>query len=173
MVDILNFHNFIILFGLSLLLSCVKPDMSKEVFVMADLAYMSPAIEPQQRMLVDVVRNDTGKNKVDRLDLIVFKRTEFPTGTHVLRVLGLPLDTIRFTSEGIILNDKKLALADELSYLNARAINYAKESGGFYYEVPDRAFFLIGDNMEKALDSRFFGCVAFDDVYAIVVTDEK
>lgn len=161
-----------LLFGISILLSCAKSDMSREVFVMPNLVYMSPAIEPKQRMLVDLVGTDVGKSKVDRLDLIVFKRTEFPTGTHVLRVLGLPLDRIQFTSEGIIVNDDKLTLAGELSYLNVGAINYAKENGEFYYEVPDQAFFLIGDNMEKALDSRFFGSVAFDDVYARVVMDD-
>ena len=158
-----------LLFGMLFLISCSKSGSSEEVFVMPDLAYMSPAIEPLQRVLVEPFESDESKSKVNRLDLIVFKRTVFPAGTHVLRVLGLPRDQIAFTSEGIVVNGEKLTFSSELSYLNEGVANYVQGNGDSYYEVPGQAFFLIGDNLEKALDSRIFGSVVFDDVYAEVI----
>lgn len=167
-----NFNYLTLLLGVNILLSCAKPISSNEIFFMPDLDYMSPAVEPEQRLHVEIVVSEMVKCKVELLDLVVFKRTEFPVGTHVLRVLGLPGDKVQFTPEGIILNNEKLVLIEELSYLNTEAINYVQRSGKFYCEVPARAFFLIGDNMSKALDSRIFGSVGFDSVYGRVVSIE-
>lgn len=89
-------------------------------------------------------------------DIIVFKFPKDESRDFIKRVVGLPDDKIEIKDRKVYINDK---LTDE---------NYAfhEEEGGSSYHprdnfgpitVPENKFFVMGDNRENSMDSRFWG----------------
>ncbi len=86
-----------------------------------------------------------------RGDIVIFRYPDDPTGEtlYVKRVMGLPGDTIEVISGAVYVNGSKTPLAE--SYLKEQPL------GDFGpYEVPEGTYFMMGDNRNSSLDSRYW-----------------
>ncbi len=121
---------------------------------------MSGSMEPTLVTGSYVVYNDLAYtfNEIERGDIILFWSAE-EEKYMTKRVIGLPGETITFLNGYVYIDG---VLADESAYL-AEDIetNCSKE-----FLVPDNTVFLLGDNREQSLDSRFFinPYIPMDDV---------
>jgi len=93
---------------------------------------------------------------VKRGDIIVFKFPKDESRDFIKRVVGLPGDKIEVKDKKVYINDKEI---DE-SYA------FHEEAGGGSFHprdifgpitVPENNFFVMGDNRENSMDSRFWG----------------
>lgn len=84
---------------------------------------------------------------IDRGDIVILKR---PNESDIVkRVIGLPGDQIQFIQNEIYINGTKLNEA----YIEGQEFQLDEKS----FEVGQNAYFILGDNREKSLDSRQLG----------------
>lgn len=144
-------------------------------------------------MIPNLVRGDLFLVKtvglLGRGDVAVCKNPKDPQNFVVLRIVGLPGDTLKFSKQHIRLNGTLIQheFVDPILYEDSSseelfeyAVSVALEKlGGDVFRVafmdhkrgatnrpivvPDDHFFLIGDNRNMAYDSRNFGPVPIDD----------
>ena len=86
----------------------------------------------------------------ERGDIAIFKYPDAPEGETVLyakRVIGLPGDTVEVKDGEVYINGEVL----EEDYIRETTL-------GDYgpYEVPEGCYFMMGDNRNDSLDSRFW-----------------
>jgi signal peptidase I len=101
-----------------------------------------------------------------RQQIIIFKPpydTSLPD--YVKRVIGLPGETVDVHDGAVWINGKKL----EENYTIGRTEPPSKSSligdfPGLPYTVPENCYFVMGDNRENSLDSRYWGCVPRNDI---------
>jgi len=85
----------------------------------------------------------------DRGDIAVFKYPDDESVLYVKRVIGLPGDTVNIIDGKVYINDSTEPLEDI----------YIKETAyGTYgpYNVPEGHYFMMGDNRNESLDSRYW-----------------
>jgi len=90
-------------------------------------------------------------NEPKRGDVVIFHYPDDTTGKvlYVKRVMGLPGETIEVTNGAVYINGSETPLTE----------NYQKEQplGDFGpYEVPQGQYFMMGDNRNNSLDSRYW-----------------
>ncbi len=84
-----------------------------------------------------------------RGDIVIFKYPDDETQTYVKRVIGTPGDIIQIISGKVYVNGEEL----EEDYLReAMAITTKQET----YVVPEGHYFMMGDNRNSSLDSRYW-----------------
>lgn len=108
---------------------------------------MIPTIEERAMLMSN--RTAYWFSKPKRGDIVIF---EFPDDNNKLlikRVIGLPGDKIEGKEGNVYINNVKL---DESAYIN-KAV-YTNEFGP--YTVPNNCYFMMGDNREHSLDSRYW-----------------
>ncbi len=107
----------------------------------------------------------------ERGDIVVFRPPTDPGKYYVKRVIGLPGDTIVIRDGFTFLRDEnKGDIKLEESYLGSLSLGktyrYPVNSGDTSEEtftVPEKQYFLLGDNRQGSLDSRSFGHLAADE----------
>jgi len=101
-----------------------------------------------------------------RQQIVIFKPPFDPTQPdYVKRVIGLPGETVEVRDGAVWINGKKL----EENYTMGTTEPPAKSQlmapfTGLPYTVPDNCYFVMGDNRENSLDSRYWGCVPRNDI---------
>ncbi|MCZ6771038.1 MAG: signal peptidase I [Proteobacteria bacterium] len=84
-------------------------------------------------------------------------RPHFP---YVKRVVGLPGDTIKFTSKEILCDDRALDVPNDISSCYAAFRNFGRyKYGSKAYKVPDDGVFVLSDNLATGIDSRHMGAI--------------
>lgn len=84
-----------------------------------------------------------------RGDVIVFKYPDNEKEKFTKRVIGLPGEKVEIKDGKVYINDSKNPLKEP--YVNGIPTgNYGP------YNVPEGSYFVMGDNREKSLDSRFW-----------------
>ncbi len=110
-----------------------------------------------------------------RGDVMVFKYPEDPRINYIKRVIGVPGDTVTYTSDKqILINGEPVAqkLAGELPGSVGSILLYDEELGEHQYQiqkmrrargeptrhwqVPDGYYFTMGDNRDNSRDSRYW-----------------
>ncbi len=89
-------------------------------------------------------------------DVIVFKSPEDEKKDFIKRLVGMPGDTVNIRNGAILINDKAV---DKDSVIRER---YYYNRGDFgaddqTIEVPEDAYYVLGDNSISSRDSRYWG----------------
>lgn len=91
-------------------------------------------------------------NDIKRFDIIVIK---YKTEKFIKRVIGFPGETLKIVDNELYINNLKV---DE-PFLT-------EETEDYFYEgsIPKDCYFVMGDNRDDSLDSRYFGCFMKKDI---------
>jgi signal peptidase I len=122
----------------------------------------APTLTGAERMLLPI-------DPVRRGDILVFKYPQDPERDFIKRVVGLPGETLEVRNKKVIINGKPL---DEpyVQFLfppEERApgdVNFDLGGKGDYgpVTVPERHYFMMGDNRDNSEDSRYWGFMPAD-----------
>jgi signal peptidase I len=110
----------------------------------------------------------------ERGDVVVFRLPEDPNINYIKRVVGLPGDRIEYVDHRLTVNGKAVPLLSNSASDGAGDLPRFTEdldgrSHGILiadpdnsirdgvYEVPERHYFMLGDNRDNSRDSRFLG----------------
>ena len=147
--------------------SCQKKQT--DIYRMSNLVYMEPTINPGQKFKVKKFNSEFENSFLERFSLVTIEGQGLPSGVHVLRVVGLPDEVLSFREEGLFVNESLVSVPAELRHLSDEYLRFYYEKGESVFKVSQDGFFLIGDNMEKALDSRFLGSIHRDNIHGHVI----
>lgn len=109
---------------------------------------MLPSFKDGDRILVE-----KNVSEIKRGEVVAFLYPKDTTRLFIERVVGLPNETVSILNGRVFINDKEL---DE-PYLD-QTYNQAKSSFP-PIKVPDRNYFVLGDNRDNSSDSRYWGTV--------------
>lgn len=104
-------------------------------------------------------------NKYDesykRFDIVVLR---YQNEKLVKRVVGLPGEKVAYIDNKLYINGK---VVDE-PFINEATENFSLRELGMD-KIPEGYYFVIGDNRDNSLDSRFIGLISEDDIDGKVV----
>lgn len=125
---------------------------------------MSPTIT-REYLVVDV--NAYRNSKPERWHAVVMNPKVRPDGStvaEVLRVVGLPGETVSFADGNVIVNGQALTPPERLQKIKFHSTLPNVESAKHPYTVPDGHYYLLGDNPDEAKDSRIFGAFPMAEI---------
>ncbi len=93
---------------------------------------------------------------IHRQDIIVFKYPKNEAEDFIKRVIGLPGETLEIRGRQVLINGRAL---DEpyASYTASSALKPVTEAPLGPIQIPKGKLFVMGDNRDNSLDSRFWG----------------
>ena len=121
---------------------------------------MEPTIRRGEVISVDLAAySGSGPN---RWDVIVFESPVSGGGQWLGRVVGLPGESVEIRSGRIVIDGREEARPARLSLAGYELSKkeLALSSPGpvtFPYKIPVDSYFILGDNVSNALDSRYWG----------------
>lgn len=117
------------------------------------------AIVPTESMEPTIMVNDRLigskltyiNNEPERGDIVTFKCPDDTDTIYVKRIIGLPGEKITIVSGEVYINDSDTPLSEPY-------VNWEDEPDGDFgpYVVPENCYFVMGDNRNNSLDSRYF-----------------
>ena len=140
---------------------------------------MYPSLPSGSRLLT-IKHPYAAPSEVKRGDIVVFTRDQ--NGNRYIfiwRVIGLPGDTIEAAGESLVINGRPVVRdrireeqgmvilrerLDEATYEIAVSQSPRERPPNASVIVPPEHFFVMGDNRLNALDSRYFGPIAFGTI---------
>jgi len=126
------------------------------VFAMNKLVYIN-AVIPSESMQNTIMKGDRVlgnrlayiKDDPERYDIVIFKYPDDPSKIFIKRVIGLPGETVTVKDGKAYIDGKE----------QTQAASFCPEemTGSFGpYEVPEDSYFVMGDNRNNSLDSRYW-----------------
>ena len=95
-----------------------------------------------------------------RLDVIVFKYPEDEKKDFIKRVIGEPGDVVEIINKTVYVNGKALAESYTVyKEFQVRPNDRSPRDNFGPLTVPKDSYFVMGDNRDRSLDSRFWGIV--------------
>lgn len=120
---------------------------------------MEPTIKAGETIEVD--EGAFSSSGPSRWDVIVFEAPKGSSGHWTSRVVGLPGETVDIKDGGVIINGRAESVPGRIKISGYREPESPGPSGpgpvSFPYTVPPNHFFVLGDNVGNALDSRYWG----------------
>lgn len=89
-------------------------------------------------------------NNPERYDIIMFYAPDEPDEVYIKRVIGLPGETVLIKDGKVYINDSHTALDD--SFIREEM----EEEPEMEFHVPEDSYFMLGDNRNESLDSRYW-----------------
>lgn len=143
---------------------------------------MEPTLEIGDHFFTELLSGRLGSPPV-RGDMVVFRYPKDPSQTHVKRVVGIPGDQIQIIHKELWINRAQARepyVVHTSEYLDPYRDNFpegandelpvaAKEMIASHVVegelvVPPDSYFVLGDNRDHSLDSRYFGFITQDDI---------
>lgn len=112
--------------------------------VLVEGSSMLPTLHNNERVIMYKTGYLLGSPK--RGDIIVFRTPKDPRISYIKRLIGLPGDRVRITDGIVYVNDIPLS---EKYILEPATQDYDEQ------EIPEGMFFVLGDNRNNSLDSRY------------------
>ena len=125
---------------------------------------MIPALLVGDQILVDKLVYKF--RKPERGDVMVFKFPEDETRDFIKRLIGMPGDKLEVSNRTVYINDKRL---DESAYAYHESPVQDDFHAGLRDNygptiIPEKKYFMMGDNRENSQDSRFWGFLSEDKI---------
>jgi signal peptidase I len=105
--------------------------------------------------------------KPARWEIVVLHPQEQPTGaylTEMLRVIGLPGETVSISNGKIFVNGQAVAQPQHLQSVRYSANASDPHSELQPYVVPEGHYYLLGDNPAESSDSRTLGAIPASEI---------
>lgn len=97
----------------------------------------------------------------ERFDVVVLK---YNNDKLVKRVIGLPGDRVEYKHDTLYINGEEI----EESFIDEKTENFSLKELG-YNVIPEGYYFVVGDNRNNSLDSRYIGLIKKDDIEGKVI----
>ena len=100
-----------------------------------------------------------------RFDVIVFIYPVDPSKDFIKRIIGLPGDEVQVVDKKVYINGE--LLNDPYAHFVDGDNTTGESAKGAFYgpvKVPADSYFVMGDNRDRSLDSRFWGFVSRDAI---------
>jgi signal peptidase I len=122
---------------------------------------MTPALSPGDHVFSEGIAYLF--RKPHRGDIVVFKTAGIQSipqdQFYVKRIAGEPGDHLRIAGGKLFINEKPISLSNALGEIVYDLPPQFVTSAITNLTVPDRCYFVLGDNSTNSFDSRFWGCV--------------
>ncbi len=105
--------------------------------------------------------------KPARWDIVALHPQEQPTGaylTEMLRVIGLPGETVSISDGKVFVNGQSVTQPQHLQSVRYSASASDPHSELQPYVVPEGHYYLLGDNPAEANDSRTLGAISASEI---------
>ncbi len=143
-----------------------------QAFLVCKSPDMAPTVLPDDTAIVNfsAYENDTPQ----RWDMVVI---EVPDGPPVdqrfVRIVALPGETVQLIEGQILIDgtpvDRPAGLADANYTQDTSPNSYGSGTDSAFIQVPEDAYFVLGDNPELAVDSRTLGWIPERNIEGKVV----
>ena len=116
---------------------------------------MEPTIPAGSKITIDYA----AYNAVEpaRFDIVAFRPTSFPKDIFTFRAVGLPGEQIEIREGVVMIDGKAIQLPRGIRYSSHIPANSASHPSVTKANLNVDEYFLLGDNTDRANDSRFFG----------------
>ena len=129
---------------------------------------MAPTIKSGEEFSVKL--RTLNSNMISRWDLIIFSPDLNQSETWCLRVMGLPNEKINVSENGEpLIGDSKLSFPVAYNQKDWKNSEYTIKTT----TLGQDEFYLIGDNLVKAIDSRKLGTIKLSKIKGLVETLKK
>ena len=136
---------------------------------------MSPTITNGELVVADLFT--FSRRAPARWDVVVFhppavaSRSISLTQVWVMRVVGLPGETVSCATGSITVDGRPLSPPSRLTNINYMALDKLQWTGGVAspFLVPPASFFVLGDNSTNANDSRYWGTLPRSNILGKVL----
>ena len=102
--------------------------------------------------------------KLVRGDVVAFRYPKDPSKGYIKRIIALPGETVEIEKGEVLVNGTRLAEPYVASKFNLSQRSQASET------VPEHSYYVLGDNRDNSSDSRIWGFVPEELVYAKIVS---
>jgi signal peptidase I len=148
---------------------------------------MIPTMQPGDRVVASL--NYYDNNQIQQGDIVVFNSPK--GGIWTFRVIGMPNDSVEIKEGKVYVNNQLNELTTKDQYIldDQEVIRYQEQLSPTKtittlryknvmmtstrtfdkVKVPENEYFLMGDNRDNALDSRFIGTIKNDDILGRVI----
>lgn len=122
----------------------------------ADTRSMEPTVLLGDRVVVDKTAYALSEPK--RGDIVFYRATDHPETIFMKRIVGMPGETIEIRNREVFINGKKI---DEpyAQFLRPSTDGTFNGDSVASTVIPAGAYFLLGNNRDNSMDSRFMGPV--------------